>query len=143
MSTYSLINNGDTGLQARTKINDIINEVNNTQFFGATGSTTTTSSIELASIPMTGYNGAVIKIDAFGYGATNSNAVGITSFHVFKLFDGGLEPVSTSDLYIKTDFTTATLDVTATNDESIEIYVVGETDTDINWAISYSVLKLN
>jgi hypothetical protein len=143
MSTYSLINNGDTGLQARTKINAIITEVNNTQFFGATGSTTTTSSVELASIPMTGYNGAVIKIDAFGYGATNSNAVGITSFHVFKLFDGGLEPVSTADLYLKTDFTTATLEVTATNDESIEIRAVGQLDTHINWAISYSVLKSN
>ena len=143
MSTYSLINNGDTGLQARTKINDIINKVNNTQFFDGTASTTTTSSSLVSSIPMTGYNGAVIKIDAFGYGATNSNAVGITSFYVFKLFDGGLEPVSTADLYLKTDFTTASLYVTATNDVSIEVYVVGEADTDINWVVSYSVLKSN
>jgi hypothetical protein len=59
------------------------------------------------------------------------------------LFDGGLEPVSTADLYLKTDFTTATLEVTATNDESIEIRAGGQLDTDINWVISYSVLKSN
>lgn len=143
MSTYSLINNGDSGLNARTKINNIITEVNNLpQFFSATASTTTTSSVEALSIPMTGYNAALIKIDALGYDESE-NAIGVTGFFVFKLFEGGLEPVSTPDLYLKTDFSTATLDVTATNDESIEIYVVGELNNPINWVLSGSVLKYN
>jgi len=147
MPTYSLINNGDTGLSVRTNLNEIIGDINDGTIGGGGGSGTTayittsngaTSSI--VTVALGTYSTYNITAKVSGWDSSNSLAYGSELFAVFKKVGGTTTQVSTTDVYEKSNFSTATSHIIVDGDA--KIVVKGETSKTINWVVNYSVVKI-
>lgn len=135
------INNGDTGLQARTKINASFTAIDNLPLpSSATIQTTNGATTSIASISMGTYSVYSVEATISGYDATNELAYGSQLFATFKKVGSTVSQISTTDVYEKTSFSTATSHLYADGD--ISISVIGEASKTINWIVNYSITKI-
>ncbi len=136
------INNGDTGLQARTKINASFTAVDNLPLpSSATIQTTNGATTSIATISMGTYSVYSVEATISGYDTSNLLAYGSQLFGVFANNGLAVSQISTTDVYEKTEFSTATSHIT-TDGTDIEIYVIGEELKTINWIVNYSITKI-
>jgi len=136
------INNGDTGLVARTKINTAFSTVDNLPLpSSATVQTTNGATTSIASISIGTYSVYSIEAVLAGYDTTNGLAYGSQLFGVFKKSGGTTSQVGTTDVYEKTGFSTATSHIYVSGGNAV-IYVIGEVSKTINWSLNYSVTKI-
>lgn len=138
------INNGDTGLQARTKINTAFDTVDNLPLPSSNAAQTTDgATTSIATLTMGTYSTYSIEATISGYDSTNDLAYGSQLFAVFTKSSTAPYPVSqvgTTDVYEKTGFSTATSHIYLNGD--IDIVVIGESSKTINWIVNYSVTKI-
>lgn len=132
------INNGDTGLVARTKINDSFSTVDSLRI-SSDVETTTAATTSVATITMGTYSVYTIEARIAGWDDVNNLAYGSQLFAVFSN-NGGPAQVSTTDVYEKSGFTTATSHIILDTDP--KIVVVGEASKTINWTVDYTVTKI-
>jgi hypothetical protein len=71
---------------------------------------------------------------------TNNLVYGSQLFAVFNSADGTPSQVSTTDVYEKSDFSTATSHIILDTDP--KIVVQGETSKTIRWTVKYEVTKI-
>jgi hypothetical protein len=136
------INNGDTGLQARTKINTAFSTVDNLPLpSSATVQTTNGATTSMASLSIGTYSVYSVEAVLSGYDTTNALAYGSQLFGVFKKSGGTTTQVGTTDVYEKTGFSTATSHIYV-DGGNVVIYVIGESSKTINWTVNYSVTKI-
>jgi len=136
------INNGDTGLQARTKINTAFSTVDNLPLpSSATVQTTNGATTSIASLSIGTYSVYSVEAVLSGYDTTNALAYGSQLFGVFKKSGGTTSQVGTTDVYEKTGFSTATSHIYV-DGGNVVIYVIGEASKTINWTVNYSVTKI-
>lgn len=134
------INNGDTGLVARNAINAAIAQVDELRVT-ATVSTTNGATTSIASIDMTGYNTFSIEGIVSAYDTANQYSYGSQIFGVFKNDGLTVTQVSTTDVYEKSNFSTATSHIVVSGG-SPTIVVVGETSKTIDWKVNYTITKI-
>ena len=136
------INNGDSGLVARGKINTAFTTVDNLPLpTSATVQTTNGATTSIASISIGTYSVNSIEASLAAYDTTNDLAYGSQLFGVFKKSGGTTSQVGTTDVYEKTGFSTATSHIYVSGGNAV-IYVIGETSKTINWTVNYSVTKI-
>ena len=136
------INNGDTGLVARTKINTAFSTVDNLPLpSSATVQTTNGATTSIASLSIGTYSVYSVEAVLSGYDTTNALAYGSQLFGVFKKSGGTTSQVGTTDVYEKTGFSTATSHIYVDGGDVV-IYVIGEASKTINWSLNYSVTKI-
>lgn len=136
------INNGDTGLQARTKINTAFDTVDNLPLpSSASVQTTDGATTSIATLTMGTYSVYSVEATVSGHDSTNDLAYGSQLFAVFTKNGSTVTQVGTTDVYEKTGFSTATSHMYVSGNEPI-IYVIGESSKTINWTINYSVTKI-
>ena len=135
------INNGDTGLQARTKINTAFDTVDNLPLpSSAAVQTTNGATTSVATLTMGTYSVYSIEAVVSAYDSSNKLAYGSKMFATFKNDGSTISQVSTTDVYEKTGFSTATTHIIL--DTNPKIIVIGETGKTINWVVNYSVTKI-
>jgi len=132
------INNGDTGLVARTKINDSFATVDDLRV-SASVQTTNGATTSIATLSMGTYSVFTIEARIAGWDDTNNLAYGSQLFAVFSN-NGGAAQVSTTDTYEKSGFSTATSHIIL--DTNPKIVVQGEASKTINWVVDYTVTKI-
>lgn len=132
------INNGDSGLVARTAINSAISVVD-TLRVSASVQTTNGATTSVATLTMGTYSVYTIEARVAGWDDTNNLAYGSQLFAVFSN-NGGAAQVSTTDVYEKSNFSTATSHIVL--DTNPKIVVKGETSKTINWVVDYTVTKI-
>jgi hypothetical protein len=136
------INNGDTGLQARTKINTAFTTIDNLPLpTSATVQTTNGATTSIATLSIGTYSVYSVEAMVSAYDSSNALAYGSQLFAVFKKSGATTSQVSTTDAYEKTQFTTATSHMYV-NGGNVVIYVIGESSKTINWTVNYSVTKI-
>lgn len=136
------INNGDTGLQARTKINTAFSTVDNLPLpSSASVQTTNGATTSVASLSLGTYSVYSIEAVVSAYDSSNALAYGSQLFAVFKKSGATTSQVGTTDVYEKTGFSTATSHMYVSGDNAV-IYVIGESSKTINWTVNYSVTKI-
>ena len=147
MPTYSLINNGDTGLSVRNNLNEIIGDINDGTIGGGGESGTTAyitttngATTSIATVALGTYSTYNITAKVSGWDSSNSLAYGSELFGVFKKVGGTTSQVSTTDTYEKSNFATASSHIIVDNDP--KIVVIGEVGKNINWVVNYSVVKI-
>jgi hypothetical protein len=119
------INNGDTGLEARTKINTAFDTVDNLPLPSSeTAQTTDNSTIGAISLSMGTYSTYSIEATIAAIDSTNNLGYGSQLFAVFVNDGTDIIQVSTTDVYEKSDFSTATSHISVAGD-SIDIEVTG------------------
>ena len=135
------INNGDTGLVARTKINTAFSTVDNLPLpSSATVQTTNGATTSIATLTMGTYSVYSVEAVVSGHDSTNDLAYGSQLFAVFTKNGSTVTQVGTTDVYEKTGFSTATSHIYLNGD--IDIVVFGESSKTINWIVNYSVTKI-
>lgn len=135
------INNGDTGLQARTKINTAFDTVDNLPLpSSAYVQTTDGATTSIATLAMGTYSVYSVEAVVSGYDSTNDLAYGSQLFAVFTNNGLLVTQVGTTDVYEKTGFSTATSHMYLDGD--IDIAVIGESSKTINWTVNYTVTKI-
>jgi hypothetical protein len=132
------INNGDTGLVARTKINTSFTTVDDLRL-SASVQTTNGATTSVATLSMGTYSVYTIEARVAGWDDTNNLAYGSQLFAVFSN-NGGAAQVSTTDTYEKSGFSTATSHIIL--DTNPKIVVIGEASKTINWVVDYTVTKI-
>lgn len=132
------INNGDTGLVARGKINDSFTVVDDLRL-SASVQTTNGATTSIATLSMGTYSVYTIEARVAGWDDTNNLAYGSQLFAVFSNNDGAAQ-VSTTDTYEKSGFSTATSHIIL--DTNPKIIVIGETSKTINWIVDYTITKI-
>jgi hypothetical protein len=148
MPTYSLINNGDTGLSVRNNLNEIIGDINDGTIGGGGGESGTTAYItttngataSIAIVALGTYSTFNITAKVSGWDSSNSLAYGSELFGVFKKVGETTTQVSTTDTYEKSNFATASSHIIVDTDP--KIVVIGEVGKNINWVVNYSVVKI-
>ncbi len=133
------INNGDSGLVARTAINNAISAIDalNTS---ASVQTTNGATTSIATLSMGTYSVYSISAEISGWDSTNSYAYGAELFGVFKNVSGTVTQISTTDVYEKSNFATASTHIIV--DTHPKIVVVGESGKTINWTVNYKITKI-
>lgn len=135
------INNGDTGLQARTKINDSFDVIDALPLpSSASVQTTDGATTSIATLTMGTYSVYSVEATVSGHDSTNDLAYGSQLFAVFTKNGSTVTQISTTDTYEKSSFTTATSHIYLNGD--IDIVVIGESSKTINWVVNYSVTKI-
>lgn len=135
------INNGDTGLQARTKINDSFDAIDSLPLpSSASVQTTDGATTSIATLSMGTYSVYSVEATVSGHDSTNDLAYGSQLFAVFTKNGSTVTQISTTDTYEKSSFTTATSHIYLNGD--IDIVVLGESSKTINWVVNYSVTKI-
>jgi hypothetical protein len=135
------INNGDTGLEARTKINASFTAVDSLPLpSSAFVQTTNGATTSMATLTMGTYSVYSVEATVSGHDSTNDLAYGSQLFAVFTKNGSTVTQVSTTDTYEKSNFSTATSHIFLNGD--IDISVIGETGKTINWTVNYSVTKI-
>jgi hypothetical protein len=135
------INNGDTGLVARTKINTAFSTVDNLPLpSSASVQTTNGATTSIATLTMGTYSVYSVEAVVSGHDSTNDLAYGSQLFAVFTKNGSTVTQISTTDTYEKSSFTTATSHIYLDGD--IDIVVIGESSKTINWVVNYSVTKI-
>jgi hypothetical protein len=132
------INNGDTGLVARTKINDSFTTVDDLRL-SASVQTTNGATTSVATLSMGTYSVYTIEARIAAWDDTNNLAYGSQLFAVFSN-NGGSAQVSTTDTYEKSNFATASSHIIL--DTNPKIVVIGEASKTINWVVDYIVTKI-
>ena len=136
------INNGDTGLVARNKINTAFSTVDNLPLpSSATVQTSNGATTSIASISIGTYSVYSIEATVSAYDTTNALAYGSQLFGVFKKSGATTSQVGTTDVYEKTSFSTATSHIYVSGGNAV-IYVIGEASKTVNWNVNYSVTKI-
>ena len=136
------INNGDSGLDARNKINASFDVVDNLPLpSSAAVQTSNGATTSIASISLGTYSVNSIEASLSAYDTTNALAYGSQLFGVFKKSGGTTSQVGTTDVYEKTGFSTATSHIHVSGGNAV-IYVIGEASKTINWTVNYSVTKI-
>lgn len=163
--SYSLINNGDSGLSVRTTINSLLTDANDGVFIGATGvsgssgssgtsgtspsggalsasvQTTSSATASMASLSMGTYSVYSIEATVSAYDSSNALGYGAQMFATFKNNGLSTSQISTTDNYEKSDFLSATSHIIL-NGSNIDIVAIGETSKTINWFVNYSITKI-
>lgn len=135
------INNGDTGLQARTKINNSFAAIDALPLpSSASVQTTSAATASVATLSMGTYSVYSIEAVISAYDSSNQLAYGGQLFATFKNNGLAVTQVSTTDNYEKSDFLSASSHIILDTDP--KIVVVGETGKTINWNINYSITKI-
>lgn len=134
--SFTHINNGDTGLQARTKINDAFDALPSSASIQTTNGATTS----MVTLTMGTYSVYSIEATVCGYDSSNILAYGSQLFAVFTNNGLAVSQISTTDTYEKTSFSTATSHILLDGD--IDISVIGESGKTINWVVDYKVTKI-
>jgi hypothetical protein len=135
------INNGDTGLVARTKINTAFDTVDNLPLpSSAYVQTTNGATTSMVTLSLGTYSVYSIEAVVSGHDSTNDLAYGSQLFAVFTKNGATTSQVGTTDVYEKTGFSTATSHIYSNG--NIDIAVFGEVSKTINWTVNYSVTKI-
>ena len=132
------INNGDTGLVARNKINTSFTTVDDLRL-SASVQTANGATTSIATLSMGTYSVFTIEAKVAGWDDTNNLAYGSQLFAVFSN-NGGAAQVSTTDTYEKSNFATASSHIIL--DTNPKIVVIGEASKTINWVVDYIVTKI-
>ena len=132
------INNGDTGLVARNKINSSFATVDDLRL-SASVQTTNGATTSVVTLSMGTYSVYTIEAKVAGWDDTNNLAYGSQLFAVFSN-NGGAAQVSTTDTYEKSNFATASSHIIL--DTNPKIVVIGEASKTINWVVDYIVTKI-
>lgn len=136
------INNGDSGLVARTKINDSFTAIDSLPLpSSASVQTTNGATTSIATLSIGTYSVYSVEATLSGHDSTNDLAYGSQLFAVFTKNGGTTTQVGTTDVYEKTGFSTSTSHIYVSGGEVV-IYVVGEASKTINWVVNYSVTKI-
>ena len=136
------INNGDTGLQARTKINTAFDTVDNLPLpSSATVQTSNGATTSMVTLSMGTYSVYSVEATVSGHDSTNNLAYGSQLFAVFTKNGATTSQVGTTDVYEKTGFSTATSHMYVNGGNPV-LYVIGESSKTINWIVNYSVTKI-
>ena len=136
------INNGDSGLVARGKINTAFTTVDNLPLpSSATVQTTNGATTSIVTLSIGTYSVYSVEATLSGHDTTNDLAYGSQLFAVFTKNGGTTSQVGTTDVYEKTGFSTATSHMYVSGGDAI-IYVIGEASKTINWTVNYSVTKI-
>jgi|APGre2960657373_1045057.scaffolds.fasta_scaffold26324_4 hypothetical protein len=144
------INNGDSGLDARNKINASFDVVDNLPLpSSAAVQTSNGATTSIATLSMGTYSTYSIEAMIAAYDSTNDLSYGSQLFAVFMKNSGDyISQVSTTDIYEKSAFSTATSHIVGSigagmgNEGAVEIAVFGEAGKTINWSVEYSVTKI-
>jgi len=137
------INNGDSGLDARNAINAAISAVDALELQGpqvAYVQTTNGATTSIATLTMGTFSTFTIEATVAAVDDTNDLVYGSQLFAVFNSADGTPAQVSTTDVYEKSDFSTATSHIIL--DTNPKIVVVGETSKTIRWTVKYEITKI-
>ena len=135
------INNGDTGLVARTKINTAFDTVDNLPLpSSAYVQTTNGATTSMVTLSLGTYSVYSIEAVVSGHDSTNDLSYGSQLFAVFTKNGATTSQVGTTDVYEKTGFSTATSHIYSNG--NIDIAVFGEVSKTINWTVNYSVTKI-
>lgn len=137
------INNGDSGLVARTAINAAISAVDDLTLQlpqVAYVTTTTAATTSIAVLSMGTYSTYTIEATIAAKDISNQLVYGSQLFAVFNNTGLSVTQVSTTDVYEKSDFTTATSHIILDTDP--KIVVVGETSKTIEWTVKYEITKI-
>jgi hypothetical protein len=96
------------------------------------------------TIDVSGFSGSVITVDGIvtAQGTLTGKGYGAKLFATFKYYGGTLSQISTTDKAEKTDFATATSNIT-TSGTNIIVQVTGEAATNINWWTRINYLIIN
>ena len=146
------INNGDTGLQARTKINDAFTQVDTlastswgqVMTIDTNNATKTTLYSWTIQSPttQTGFNAMTVKASVVGYQPNyGGKAYGAELFATFYAQNGTASyQVGTTDVIEKTSFSTATSHLELAGDGTIIFTVTGETASYIKWNAEFRTM---
>jgi hypothetical protein len=146
------INNGDTGLVARGKINDSFAEVDNLastswspiMTIDTTDDTKTTVYSWTIQSPgtQTGFNAMTVKATVVGYQPNyGGKAYGAELFATFFAQNGTASyQVGTTDVIEKSSFSTATSHIELAGDGTISLTVTGETASYIKWNAEFRTM---
>lgn len=135
------INNGDTGLQARTKINTAFTTIDNLPVPSSTYvQTTNGATTSVATLAIGTYSAYFVEASVTAFDSSNGLAYGSKMYGTFKKVGSTTSQVSTTDSFEKSDFSTATSHIIV--DTDVKIVVIGEASKTINWSINYSVTKI-
>jgi len=136
------INNGDTGLVARTKINTAFSTVDNLPLpSSATVQTSNGATTSMVTLSLGTYSVYSIEAVVSAHDSTNDLAYGSQLFAVFTKNGATTSQVGTTDVYEKTAFSTATSHMYLSGGNAV-LYVIGESSKTINWIVNYSVTKI-
>jgi hypothetical protein len=136
------INNGDTGLQARTKINTAFDTVDNLPLPSSTTiQTSNGATTSMVTLSLGTYSVYSVEATVSGHDSTNDLAYGSQLFAVFTKNGATTSQVGTTDVYEKTAFSTATSHMYVSGGNAV-LYVIGESSKTINWIVNYSVTKI-
>jgi hypothetical protein len=102
--------------------------------------TTNGATTSIVSLTMGTYSTFSIEATVAACDNTNDLGYGSQLFAVFVNDGDTVSQVSTTDVYEKSGFTTATSHIYLNGD--IDISVIGESGKTINWVVNYSVTKI-
>lgn len=145
----STISNGESGLSARNKINagfaavdSLQTSVNNLPLpSSASVQTTNGNTASVATLSMGTYSTYTIEATVAAWDNTNDLAYGSQLFAVFANNGATVSQISTTDVYEKSAFSTATSHIIL-DANNPKLIVIGEASKTINWTINYSVTKI-
>lgn len=135
----STISNGESGLSARNKINAGFAAIDSIQS-SAYVTTTTGATATAVTLSMGTYSVYSIEATISAWDNSNTLAYGSQVFGVFYNNGLSINQVSTTDIFEKSGFSTATSHIIVDTDP--KIVVIGESSKTINWNINYSVTKI-
>jgi hypothetical protein len=136
------INNGDTGLVARNKINTAFSTVDNLPLpSSASVQTSNGATTSIVTLTMGTYSAYSVESTISAWDNSNLLGYGSQLFAVFTNNGLAVSQVGTTDVYEKTGFSTATSHIYV-NGGNVVIYVIGEASKTINWTVNYSVTKI-
>lgn len=136
------INNGDSGLVARGKINTAFTTVDNLPLpSSAAVQTSNGATTSIVTFSMGTYSVYSVEATLSAHDSTNDLAYGAQLFAVFTINGGTTSQVGTTDVYEKTSFSTATSHMFLSGNNPV-LYVIGESSKTINWIVNYSVTKI-
>jgi len=147
--TYSLINNGDSGLDVRNTLNAVLTDINDGVIvktndliiFGTFSIVDDSVELMLPTIDLSGYTAALIEGVALAQDITNDLAYGNQFYCVWKVSGGELTLVNTTDEYIKTDFTEVAIQFD-TNGTNLDISMTGQLASNINGTCKVTITKI-
>jgi hypothetical protein len=146
------INNGDSGLDARGKINDAFAEVDtlSSTSWSSTGTGDTSDDTETtiwswtiqSPTTQTGFNAMTVRASVVGYHPNSGGkAYGAELFGTFYAQNGTASyQVGTTDVFEKTSFSTATSHLKLDDDGTIIFTVTGEDSTYIKWNAEFRTM---
>lgn len=146
------INNGDSGLDARNKINTAFGTVDTLSTNSWSSATTYTNNDTTTNLyfwfiespdTQAGYNAMTVRASVVGYNPAggSSKAYGAELFGTFYNQGGTYSyQIGTTDVIEKTSFDTATSHLSLGNEGAVILTVTGEPGTSIWWTADFKTL---